>query len=320
MPIIVNKDGILSSPSQIRSFYNAYINPFKAGLFDKEGVLYYFYRYDNDRETKLILMDSINKITRIYFGLDDKYRVTCIGSGGNGGYGGNKWGAYDGGQGGGGGTGGLVAIQANFGNPDIITAYLEFGTPAVRPPGAGPNTIYCRWVDYTPGIEHPAFYITSGSNGSNGNDAGVLRPQPGGGAGGQGGKVFYEETYRSGNFIELTSCIGYNGNNGGAGFNQVDPGERRGEGNAGEAPSTITVYNGLSVGTPELIDTIENKYQRPDNYYTASTFGNPNPITGYTIDNICLGNAGAGGWRTINYGNINPGTGAQGGIIIEHFY
>lgn len=314
----VTEQGVRRSITDFPVGLNGVKTPLEKLIAADQGVNRVIWEKTAPFEKVLFLMSEIPTTpTRFDFPSAGKYRVTVIGNGGSGGEGGKKWGLYDGGGGGGGGSGGVFVMDADFSGG--VTAYLEFARDYYYVPTA--NSIYCRFVNLDGTSQHPVFVTSSGGTGQQGQNAGFSTPVPDGGAGGAPGKTDYKPSLDSDDAWQfVTTTYGGWGVEGGRGYHDVDPNERNGEGNGATPPVDGYVYNGLSVGAPvwDGVTLHQNPYQRGDGWSIASWYGSHhNACYGYTVDNICLGNAGAGGYLTINYGDISPGTGAQGGIVIE---
>lgn len=320
MPIVYNRNGILQNVYRFVSMSGGMPHDLSE-VWTTVGQIPRLMWKDVDTSVKLMYIyedipnTSSDHIT-IYFNRPGMYRVSIFGGGGNGGAGGDTWGLYDGGGGGGGGTGGLIALRADFTHG--CTAYLDICADKDGTYSTHNRPLICRFIDYDHTKVHPVWFVDNGYDGGAGNDAGAFRPQPGGGAGGTGGRVSYTLEGVTTDYTYLDDyCRGYTGNVGGKGYSEVNPGEREGEGDAATPPPNISLFDGLATSNPTELQRLTNDYQQPEGFTVASTWTHCDAYTGYTVDHICLGNAGAGGWKTISYGDIPAGQGAQGGVVIE---
>lgn len=286
-------------------------------LTEYQGVNRVIWEKPRPFEKMLFLMSEIpNTPVKVSFELPGRYRVTVIGNGGNGGVGGKKWGLYDGGGGGGGGSGGVFVMEADM--RQGVHAYLEFARDYFYVPSA--NSIFCRFVDDNPAIQYPVFVTSSGGNGQEGQNAGFSTPRPDGGDGGAPGRTDYRVDISSASPWEFTTTTyGGWGAEGGHGYGDVDPDERAGKGYGAETPIDGYIYNGIAVGVPtwDGVSLHQNPYNHPPGWYQSQPFGNRDGQYDYNLPDPILGNGGAGGWQTINYGEIPPGVGSQGGVVIE---
>lgn len=328
MPFIFNKNGVLYRPTSFLTTHEGVTKNVMSFQTMHTGVLKEVWR-EYSAQKMLILSSEIPQnspslnpgtYTQIEFPESGVYRVTVIGDGGNGGNSGSTWGAYSGGQGGGGGTGGCIVLNADFSQG--VYAYLRLSrlsNLSTTYPQLSIGSIYCQFRSYswTYNNTFVNYWINPGSVGGSGKSAGAINYNPSGGSGGTGGKVYYTTTnIYDETLTEIPFCAGYNGVRGGEGFDAGPPVDDS-LGHGGEAPPDINLYEALGKTDPVHLGTISNEYQRPSDYYTTTTWTNPNAITGYTLDHIALGNAGAGGWKTIVDGDVSPGQGALGGVVIE---
>lgn len=316
MSLLMSEGGVNRSISDFPVDMNGVDIFLRKKIASENGVNRVIWEKAAPFEKVLFLMSEIPTTpTRFDFPAAGKYRVTVIGNGGSGGNGGKKWGLYDGGGGGGGGSGGVFVMEADMASG--VHAYLEFARDYFYVPT--PNSIFCRFVDFDPSIQYPVFVTCSGTNGQEGQNAGFSTPRPDGGDGGAPGRTDYKVTLDSADAWQFTTTTyGGWGAEGGHGYGDVDPDERAGKGYGAETPVDGYIYNGIAAGVPQWTGELhQNPYNRPPNWYQAQPFGNRDGQSNYSLPDPILGNAGAGGWKTINYGEISPGAGAQGGIIIE---
>ena len=327
MPFIFNKDGVYYRPIEILTTRQGVSKNVQSLQVSKGGVLTEVWKHA-DAQRMLILSNEItyddnpdrdpDAYLTFEFPESGIWRVVVIGDGANGGASGKTWGAYSAGQGGGGGTGGCVVLRTDL--SDGVNLYLRLHRTNewynVGFPEITVNSINCEFISYNKDIKYHGFWITPGYIGSKGRDADPVTWNPTGGAGGQGGKVFYyTKRGTSDTLTELTDCIGYNGVRGAEGMDAGPPLDTS-LGHGAEAPPNINEYNALS-SPPQKIQYIPNVYQRPDDYYVAMINTSQDACAGYTLDHLALGNAGAGGWDTIVDGDFPPGQGALGGVVIE---
>lgn len=326
MPFVLSKQGVYYRPVKLITTHKGVSKDIEALFVCKGGRYQVVWEYA-DTQRMLILSSEIpsydysvdgttpSKYTTFEFPQSGIWRVAVIGDGARGGDGGGKWAGYSGGQGGGGGTGGCIVLRVNI--PDGVTHYLKLSRfeSTVNSPYRAANTINCQFMNYDNEVSSLGFFITPGDIGGTGETAAAFTPNPDGGAGGQGGKVYWYKHPGSTAFTELTDCIGFNGGNGAKGYGAGPP-MNTATGHAGEAPPQINEYSVLA-SSHQKLGTITNVYQRPDDYYTAIDYDRPNAIQGYTLEHLALGNAGIGGWKTVVDGDLGPGQGALGGVVIE---
>lgn len=329
MPFLVKTSGISYNPSSFITTLDGISKELIQINTTQNGVDYITWKKGANFSKVLFLDDELVHLaptdlkkagTIFEFQSAAKYRVTVIGRGGDGGAGGENWSLlYSGGQGGGGGTGGCISFEIDL--TSGVWGYLDFAfVNAISSvnPTVCTNSIRVRYILYPDtlgGEELSSYLVTPGNNGNKGEDADYDNWDPDGGAGGQGGKVYWFRDYNFSVLNELTYCAGYNGGEGGSGYDSRRPIDK-GKGHGGEAPPMINVYDPLTIDAPMQLSTIDNAHQRPSDYYTTN-IDNPNAITGYDISHIALGNAGAGGWQTIEYGDYSAGAGGKGGIVVE---
>lgn len=325
MPFVFSKKGIYYRPVKLLTTHQGVSKDVDTLVVCKGGSYHPVWKYA-DTQRMLILSNEIPQVNYASGGAPSDYltfefpqsgiwRVVVIGDGASGGQGGDKWAGYSGGQGGGGGTGGCIVIRADMSSG--VSSYLRLsrlsGTnQTISQVSAG--SINCEFIGYNDDVDYAGFWVTPGNVGGTGETAAAFVPNPDGGTGGRGGKVYYYLHQSPSSLTEITDCIGYNGGNGAKGYGAGPP-MNTATGHAGEAPQNINEYS--LANPPGKIQYIPNVYQRPDDYYTAVDYDRPNAIQGYTLDHLALGNAGMGGWKTVVDGDLGPGQGALGGVVIE---
>lgn len=328
MAFLVNRGSITNNPNRFITTHNGVLKDLIQINTTQNGVDHIVWKRDQNFNKLLLLDDELvhldptnlkQKGTVFEFQRGAKYRIHVIGRGANGGAGGDTVNLlYSGGQGGGGGTGGVIAFEVDTTSRQL--GYFDF---AIVNSTSSTNSLvransirvrYILWPDNL-GEDLLSYLVTPGNDGSRGEDAAYSNWDPDGGAGGQGGKVYCFRDYSLSSLTEIIDCIGYDGGVGGSGYDSRRPIDK-GKGHGGEAPPHINVYEPMAIDGVQLLSTVDNIYQRPSDYYTTN-IDNPNACTGYTLDHIALGNAGAGGWNTIVYDDYPAGTGGKGGIVIE---
>lgn len=332
MAFVFNKNGVYYRPVQFLTTYNGattHVNSIMVQnsavlkeVWTEDSTLKIFIKSDEITDSEYMSNTGMTQVmTPMEFPESGHYRLTIIGDGATGGSGGHSWGAYSGGQGGGAGTGGAITIDVDL--TSGIYAYFQLGRFPVgysvsSCPAIG-NSMCCQFIGYD-NTHYLRYWITPGHDGEMGESAGAFTTNPDGGAGGAGGSVYYltsniqNPTYND--FMHLDACDGGSGLKGGNGNASRPPIDDSG-GHAGDSPENINIYTALETGGPQRLGDTPNIYQRPEGYYVATTTGNPQPIQGYTLDNLVLGNAGAGAWNTIVQGSFPRGIGAYGGVVLE---
>lgn len=314
MPILFDQDGKLNNLRYLLWTTQGSAQSAKSVITSYQGVNRTVWELDSPE--LFLTSDQLGpEPVNLYL---SEYRTVSIYASGNGGAGGQSgksyFGLYNGGAGGGGGPGGCIQIIIYPYNIDPRSLYIQFSRNRFKGQYVGPNgNISDEGLDvclyrYSDNALITKFFITDGQPGGKGDDASTFNLYPNGGSGGAPGNAYYFDE-------ALYQLAGSSGTPGYSGHWQDS---HSNNGTAGSPVANISYASVQPDGTINKSEGSGNPIQIASQGWYLANRNQRDAFYSTDLNNICLGNAGAGGHNSILDGNLAPGTAGQGGLFVKY--